>query len=113
MTGAPSHRQFFGDAERRFSLPADLIVELERKTGAGIGALCKRLFAAEFHFSDVTEVIRLSLIGGGETPQSAASLITTYVTARPIMESYPLAVAVLETAMLGRAAKTPKKGSRP
>ena len=113
MPDLPSHRAFFGDAERRFVLPADLIVELERKTGTGIGALCKRVSAGEFAHSDMLETIRLALIGGGETPQSAASLVATYAAARPIMEAYPLAIAVLETTMFGKAAKTPKKGAKP
>ena len=41
-------KAFFGDAERTFKLTPALIVELERKTGAGIGGLSKRIFAGEF-----------------------------------------------------------------
>jgi hypothetical protein len=40
-----AHRAFFGDAEHSFRLTPELIVELEAKTGTGIGALCRRLFA--------------------------------------------------------------------
>lgn len=101
MSDAPSHRQFFGDAERAFSLPPELIAELERKTGAGIGGLCRRLFAGDFHLAEVTETIRLGLIGGGETPETAAALIAAYVANRPLAETYPLAVAILEAAWFG------------
>ena len=39
------HVAFFGDGEKQFLLTPEMIVELERKTGAGIGGLCRRLFA--------------------------------------------------------------------
>jgi hypothetical protein len=103
-----THRAFFGDAERAFRLTPDGIVELERKTGAGIGALCRRLFAGDFHLADVSETIRLGLIGGGESPERAAQLIASYVTARPFGETYPLAVAVLEAAWFGKKVETPE-----
>ena len=102
MAERPIHRQFFGDAERELQLPAELIIELERTTGAGIGALCNRLFNRDFRFQDIAETIRLALIGGGESPANAAALIAAYVHPRPILESYALAVAILETAMFGR-----------
>lgn len=111
MPEAPAHRQFFGDADRDFRLTPELIIELERKTGAGIGSLCKRLFAGDFRHAEIMETIRLALIGGGESPQTAASLVATYAMPRPIMETYPLAVSILETAMFG-AAQTPKKRGR-
>src|SRR5690606_22117530 len=90
---SPTHRTFFGDGERAFSLPPALILELERKTGTGIGGLCRRLFAADFHHADILETIRLALIGGGESPEAAAGLVATYGAARPLSEIYPLAVA--------------------
>ena len=35
MPDAPSITRFFGDRERKFALPWNLIPELERKTGSG------------------------------------------------------------------------------
>lgn len=95
--------RFFGEAEYSFALTADLILELERKAGVGIGHLCKRLFAGQFGFSDIQEVIRLSLIGGGMNPQNAAGLVQTYTAARPLAENFALAVAILETLYFGAA----------
>jgi hypothetical protein len=109
MPEAPSFRTFFGDQDRTFRLTPDMIVELERKTGRGIGGMCRDLFAGDFRHAEVLETIRLALIGGGETPQVAASLVATYAAPRPVMEPYALAVSILETTMLGR---TGKKGSR-
>ncbi len=45
MTAFPA---FFGDAEYQFKLTPALVLELERKTGAGIGTLCSRVFAKQF-----------------------------------------------------------------
>jgi Phage tail tube protein, GTA-gp10 len=104
---APTLKTFFGDAERDFTLTPTLIVELERVTGAGIGALAKRLFAGQFKHADMLETIRLALIGGGETPQVAASLVLVYAAERPINEVLPVAVAILETAFFG--VKTPAR----
>src|SRR5687767_6104898 len=87
-----SHAAFFGDRERTFKLPASLWPELERVTGAGLGALCQRVFRSEFRASDITEILRLALIGGGEKPETAAALVANYVPARPLIESYSLAV---------------------
>lgn len=103
MAEAPKHVQFFGDAERTFALTPELIVELERITGSGIGGLCQRLFRSDFRHADVTETIRLALIGGGEKPEDAAALVAAYATTRPLAETFPLAVAILETLWFGRA----------
>ena len=103
MAEAPAHHQFFGDAERSFALTPELIVDLERITGSGIGGLCQRLFRSDFRHADVTETIRLALIGGGEKPEDAAALVAAYATTRPLAETFPLAVAVLETLWFGRA----------
>jgi hypothetical protein len=91
-----THRAFFGDGERDFRITAALIPELERTTGAGVGGLCRRLFRGDFHAADVSETIRLALIGGGSKPAEAAALVGTYVANRPFAETYPLAVAILE-----------------
>lgn len=99
----PTLKTFFGDAERTFALTPVLIEELERLTGAGIGAIAKRLFASQFKHGDMLQTIRLALIGGGETPQVAASLTEVYAATRPINEALPLAVAILETVFFGKA----------
>ena len=101
MTQEP-HRAFFGDAEHPFRLTAKLTLELEKTTGAGIGALCARVFNRQFAISDLTETLRLSLIGSGMSPERAASLVATYAIDRPLIEIYPIAVAVLELCWFGQ-----------
>ena len=109
MHDAPSHRAFFGDQNRTFRLTPELIIELERKTGRGIGGLCRDLFAGNFRHAETLETIRLALIGGGESPEDAAALIAAYAAPRPVMETYAFAVSILETAMFG---KSGRKGGR-
>src|SRR5947209_5634848 len=99
------HRQFFGDAERGFKITPQLVIELERKTGAGIGSLCRRLFAGEFSHADLTETIRLGLVGGGADPKEADALIAAYAVDRPLFEVYPLAVSILEVLWFGTSKK--------
>lgn len=96
------HRAFFGDGERIFRLSPDGIMELERVAGAGIGALCRRMFGGDFAFGDLRAVVRLALIGGGAKPEDAEALCRSYLDARPFSETYPLAVAVLEALWFGR-----------
>ena len=110
MPDLPTHKAFFGDGERKFCLTPPLILELERVTGTGIGGLSRRFFGGEFKHQELLEVVRLGLIGGGESPQTAASLVATYATPLPVMELYGLALPIIETVMFGKA--TPKKGSR-
>jgi hypothetical protein len=107
----PSMTTFFGDAERSFTLTPSLIEDLERVTGAGIGALAKRLFSGTFKHLYMLATIRLGLIGGGETPQVAASLVAVYGAERPINEVLPVAVAVLETAFFGKATEAKAEAS--
>ncbi|CDX21969.1 conserved hypothetical protein [Mesorhizobium sp. ORS 3324] len=101
-----THTAFFGDGERAFALTHELIVELERKTGAGIGALCMRVPEGHFRHAELVEIVRLSLIGGGTSPKEAAALADTYAAKRPLNESFPIAIAVLQTVWSG--APTPE-----
>ena len=102
MPDSPVHVQFFGDSERMFSLTPELIIELERVTATGIGGLCRRMFAGNFAHREITETIRLALIGGGEAPEDAAALVAVYAAPRPLMEVYPLVVSIFETVMFGK-----------
>lgn len=105
-------KQFFGDAEHEFHLPPDLVVELERKLGSGIGAIYRRFLNSEFGFSDLTEVLRLGLVGGGADPKDAAMLVTTYASRMTVMKLYMSALPVLDELMSGITSAPKKKGGR-
>jgi hypothetical protein len=97
---------FFGDAEYQFKLTPALVTELEGKCGAGIGAICNRVFAKHFAQSDITETIRLALIGGGTAPKRAAELVALYAADRPLSDSYPIAAKTLERLWFGNPNET-------
>jgi hypothetical protein len=95
-----SHTAFLGDAEHSFRLTPALIVELEKTCGP-LGLICQRVFNRPFAQSDITETIRLALIGGGANPKRAGELIAAYVADRPLAETYPLANKILERRWFG------------
>lgn len=99
---------FFADRERPFRLTPALILELERVRAAGIGVLCRRVFNGTFSHADISETLRLGLIGGDATPAESAALVNTYIAARPLSEALPLAVAVLEHVWFGKPSKDSK-----
>ncbi|OCJ05247.1 hypothetical protein A6U87_14660 [Rhizobium sp. AC44/96] len=100
MHEAVTHTAFFGDQQRDFVLTAPMVLELERVTGSGIGSIIKRVIARDYTASEITQTIRLALIGGGTSPEDADALIRAYVHPRPLAEAYSLALEILEVRML-------------
>lgn len=96
------HTAFFGDGEKTFALPADQILELERKTGTGIGTIYSRTMTGQFQFGEIMEVIRLGLIGGGTSPKEAQALVDAYARPTPIIEAFQLAADILEARWSGK-----------
>lgn len=94
----------FLDQERAFDLALHML-ELERVTGAGVGRVVARVISGEFHAADLGAVVRLGLIGGGETPQAAAALVETYVTGRPLTEGHALATQIVMALWAGKSPK--------
>jgi len=102
-------RAFFGDQEYHFRFTPALIEELEKKCGCGIATLINhRVFSRAFSQSDITETIRLALIGGGTAPKRAAELVAAYAAGRPLHETYELAAKILERVWLGNPHETTK-----
>lgn len=91
-----THTAFFGTAAQTFTLTDPMIAELERTADVGIGALYQRAIGMQFKAADLTEIIRLGLIGGGMNPQAAMQLTDTYATNRPFEEVFPLALDILD-----------------
>lgn len=98
--------RFLGDGDHAFALPFDSVLELERKTGAAFGVLFDRVRRMQFAMTDLTETVRLALIGGGASPKDAFELTRTYVAGRPIKESYPLVLEILSCVWFGEETGT-------
>lgn len=99
-----THRAFFGTGERAFALTDPMVIELERLTDTGFGALFARMARNDFHLSHLIEVIRLGLIGAGTNPEEATRLVASYAKDRPIGEVLPLALDVLDARWSGSEA---------
>lgn len=95
--------RFLGDGEKPLALDDNAILELERLSSMGIGAIYLRLVRMEFRLNDLIETLRLALIGGGMSPADAFQITNSYVRNRPIAESYPLAVDIFEARWGGDA----------
>lgn len=96
------HTAFFGDGEKTFALTSEMIHELERTTGSGIMALHARFRAMVAHFSDLTEVIRTGLIGGGTSPEEAQKITGIYSRSMVISDLYILAFDILDARWNGK-----------
>jgi hypothetical protein len=97
---------FFGDADYQFKLTAPAVNELEAKCGAGILAISHRVFAKQCSQSEITETIRLALIGGGMAPKRAADLVALYVADQPLLNAHPIAAKTLERLLCGNPNET-------
>ena len=95
---------FLGDQEHRFEILGKHVAELERLSDCGIGTLFKRLSSGYFKHADIRNVIRMGLIGGGDemTPQQVSDFCKLWITDRPIIESYPIAVGIMERLWFGQ-----------
>lgn len=89
----------FADGRYAFGLNIKQILELEEKCGAGIAVIHARLWNGVYTTADVTETIRLGLIGGGMDPVQAKKLSDRYGI--PIKHSYPIARVIIGGVMWG------------
>ncbi len=86
--------QDFGDGTYCFRLGLSELEELERKRNLSIFEIVERLRLRTSRVSDMSEVLRLGLIGGGMSPVNAMALVRRYVDERPLDENRDVAYAV-------------------
>tara|TARA_R110002020_G_scaffold53905_8_gene150488 strand:+ start:19449 stop:19862 length:414 start_codon:yes stop_codon:yes gene_type:complete len=91
----------WGDDTFRFAMKWGELAELQEKTDAGPYVILQRLHNGSWRVEDISNVIRLGLIGGGMAPEQALKKVRFYVQQRPPLESVPYAIAILSTALLG------------
>lgn len=92
-----------------FRLAWGQLVELQEKCDAGPYIILQRLYEGSWKMLDVSEPIRLGLIGGGMEPVKALKLVREYVQARPVNESVLYAQAILSAGLMGAPDEAPKK----
>lgn len=97
-----AHTAYFGDGDYAFRLTFPMLKELEQTTGAqSAPALFARVFNRVCAVTDLHELIRCALIGGGMAPKRAAELIAAYAVDRPLIEIQPLAERIATVAYFG------------
>ena len=91
----------WGDGTYPFRLAWGQLAELQDKCDAGPYVVLNRLADHTWMIEDVSNIIRLGLIGGGMDPVLALKKVRTYVEAFPPLQSLPFAQAILYAALLG------------
>jgi tail tube GTA-gp10-like protein len=105
-----SCKVFFGDSDRVFRITPALLTELEAKRGP-IALVSYRVWNHQFAHADITEVLRLGLIGGGLNAKRAAELMAAYAADCPLSETQPKAAKVLERLFCGNPPETQGKSN--
>lgn len=90
-----------GDGEHLCKLTLKTIAELQEKCDAGIGVIYMRVMKHEFTAVDVTETVRLGLIGGGMSGTDARKLMDRYLDKWPLEVWHKHAIAILAACMHG------------
>jgi hypothetical protein len=91
----------WADGSHSFRLGWGELAELQEKTNAGPYVVLQRLINHEWRIEDISNVLRLGLIGGGKTPEQALKLVRRYVEIRPPLENVPYATGVLSAGLVG------------
>ncbi|TDH35725.1 gene transfer agent family protein [Pseudohoeflea suaedae] len=87
--------------EHEFSLPFGQLRAVQDKCDAGPAYILGRLSSGQWRVDDVVEVIRHGLLGAEAEREKVNRLVKLHVEGRPLMESVPLATAILMSALYG------------
>ena len=96
----------WADGTYRFSLKWGQLAELQEACDAGPYVVLQRLHSGAWRIEDISNIIRLGLIGGKMEPVAALKLVRAYVEARPPMENLVPAQVILSAALMGAPEET-------
>jgi hypothetical protein len=102
----------WADGSYTFRLDQNGWIELDQKTDLGPLEIMRRLVAGTWKAGMVREIVRVGLIGGGASPADALRLVRKHVEQRPILESIPLAVRIVECGLYAKPDKEGDAGER-
>jgi len=91
----------WADGTFAFRLAWGELEKLQEACDAGPYVILNRLVDNSWRVGDISNVIRLGLIGGGMAPVDALKKTREYVEKRPPMESLMFAQAILSAAIVG------------
>ncbi|MEH0295871.1 gene transfer agent family protein [Agrobacterium sp. CCNWLW71] len=96
----------WGDGTYTFRLAWGQLIELQEKCDAGPYVILQRLQTGAWQMEDISNVIRLGLIGGGMTAVDALKKTRAYVEAFPPMDNLLPAQGILAAALMGAPDET-------
>jgi len=99
----------WADGTYTFRLAWGELIKLQEACDCGPFIILSRLMGDAWRVEDISNVIRLGLIGGGMEPVAALKLVRSYVESRPPMENILAAQAILSAAIAGAPDETLKK----
>lgn len=91
----------WADGTYSFRLGWGELGKLQEACDAGPLVILERLNSGAWRVEDISNVLRLGLIGGGMEPAAALKKVRAYVEARPPTENLLFAQAVLSVACYG------------
>jgi len=101
----------WADGHYTFRLRWGELILLQEKCDAGPQVVLSRLQSGAWLMRDISEPVRLGLIGGGATPEAALKLVRDYVEARPPVENVMLATGILAAGLIGAPDEEPGEAS--
>lgn len=99
----------WADGTYHFRLAWGELAKLQEACGCGPYVVLNRLLDTSWRIEDISNVIRLGLIGGGMAPVEALQKVRSWVEARPPMENLATARAVLMAGLMGAPEEAVKK----
>lgn len=97
----------FADGDKTFRLAWGELIKLQESQDAGPFVIYRRLMSGQWRMGDISNTIRLGLIGGGLEPDKALAFVRDYVECRPPLESLALAQGILGVALQGAVDEAP------
>ncbi|MBB3944703.1 hypothetical protein GGQ73_000628 [Rhizobium skierniewicense] len=91
----------WADGTYSFRLAWGQLAELQEKCDAGPYVVLQRLHSGSWRIEDITNIIRLGLIGAGLQPAAALKLVRAYVEDHPPMENLIPAQVILSASLMG------------
>ncbi len=91
----------FADGDYVFRLAWGELIKLQEACDAGPYVILDRLLTGRWKVEEISNVIRLGLIGGGMEPIPARKLVQSYVEKRPPLENLVIAQRVLGAGVVG------------
>lgn len=103
----------WADGTYTFRLAWGQLAELQEKCNAGPYVVLNRIHDGSWRIEDISNVIRLGLIGGGMKPVEALNKVRAYVEDRPPLENILFARTVLSAGLMGVADEPLGEGDAP